>query len=318
MQKRNEEIIIKGKPTIFEVYLIDNYEVIIKGKIIKIAQLKEEWDSDVKDPETLVKKLKASGIKADIFTFMQRLPDSRPVFDYPMEWDNVAALPITTYDLWFKNQLHQNSRNKIRISQKKGLVVKPCEFDDDLLRGIMSIYNETPIRQGRHYWNYGMDFDLTRKENCQFLDRADFIGAFYKDELIGYIRLVYTKVFARTMGILAKIAHRDKSTMNALIAKAVEICAEKKIPFLVYAKYDYGKLGSDSLADFKHFNGFESIILPRYYIPLTWWGTIIMKLNLHYGVVGPIPRKLVKLLRELRNAWYSRMAKKVTIPTDVD
>ena len=43
------------------------------------------------------------------------------------------------------------------------------------------------------------------------------------------------------MGIIAKIKHRDKAPMNALVAKAVEICAENKIPYLVYDKAYYGK-----------------------------------------------------------------------------
>lgn len=305
MQKKSEEIIIKGKPTFYEVHLIDNYEVIIKGKQIKIAQLKEEWDCDVKDPATLIEKLKTSGMKADIFTFMQRLPDSRPAFNYHMEWDSVAALPIESYDSWFKNQLHQNSRNKIRISRKKGLIVKLCEFNDDLVRGIMSIYNETPVRQGRSYWNYGMDLDLTRKENCQFLDRADFIGAYYKEELIGYIRLVYADRFARTMGILAKIAHRDKAPINALMAKAVEVCAEKKMPYLVYAKFDYGKLGSDSLMDLKRFNGFESIILPRYYAPLSQKGRIAIKFGLHRSLKERLPGKVIFGMKECRKKYYA-------------
>jgi hypothetical protein len=306
MQIKTEETIIMGKPVSITVMKVDNHQVIVTGRLIKTAKIKEEWDEDVEDPHALVVNLKKSGVKADIFTFIQRLPESKPKFNFYMEWDNVAAIPIKNYDHWFKEQLHQNPRNKIRIAQKKGVVVKICDFDDEFIRGINDIYNETPIRQGRPYWNYGMDFDLTKKENTPFLDRSMFIGAYYKDELIGYIRLVDTKRYVRTMGILGKIAHRDKAPMNVMIAKAVEICAEKRIPYLVYAKFNYGKVGSDTLADFKLYNGFESIMLPRYYIPLTLFGRIIIKFNMHHGLVGIIPERSIRLLLNLRNKWYKK------------
>jgi hypothetical protein len=273
---------------------------------MKIAQLKEEWDADVDDPETIVNELKSNKVDADIFTFMQRLPYSKPKFGYHMEWDNVAAIPITTYDKWFKKQLHENPRKKIRKAQKLGTIVKKAIFDDEFINGIKDIYNESPMRQGRPYWNYGMDYELTKKENSQFLDRATFIGAYYNDELIGFIRVVQTDRFARTMGIIGKAAHRNKAPMNLLLAKAVEICAENRMPYLIYAKYNYGKLGSDTLQDFKYYNGFESIALPRYYIPLTAKGKIILSLNLHHGIVGVIPKRIVRILRSMKHRWYAR------------
>ena len=121
--------------------MVDNKEIVIRGRFIKKAQLKAEWDEDIEDPETFIQKLKSSGVKADIFTFMQRLPESRPKYNYHMEWDSRAAIPISSYDNWYKNQLHQNPRNKMRIAQKKGVIVKSCEFNDDLVEGIKNIYN---------------------------------------------------------------------------------------------------------------------------------------------------------------------------------
>ena len=75
----------------------------------------------------------------------------------------------------------------------------------------------------------------------------------------------------------------------------------KKIPYLVYAKWVEGSLGS-----FKRHNGFEKIGLPRYYIPLNLVGHIILKFNLHHGVEGLIPAKQKDQLMKLREQWYSR------------
>ena len=285
---------------------VENKEITVTGKFVKIARLKEEWDEDVEDPLSFVKNLKSSRIKADIFTFMQRLPESKPKYNFAMEWDSVAALPIKNYDHWFNKQLQANPRNKIRKAQKKGVVLKQCDFNDELVKSIMDICHETPIRQGKLIADYNIDFETLKKANATFLDRAVFWRAYFNDELIGYIKLVSTDRFIRTMGILGKVAHRDKAPMNLLISKAVEICAEKKSPYLVYAKYDYGKLGSDTLQDFKRYHGFENIVLPRYYIPLNIWGKIILKLNLHHSLVELLPKKTIRFLLLLRSRWYTR------------
>jgi hypothetical protein len=110
----------------------------------------------------------------------------------------------------------------------------------------------------------------------------------------------------RTMGILAKMAHREKGPMNLLIAKAVEICVEKKMPYLIYSKFNYGKRGSETLKEFKRNLGFESIILPKYYIPLNAWGKIILKLKLHREIVEYFPTKIIKIAIQLRSYWYSK------------
>jgi len=289
----------------FDVTESNGTELIIKGKYFKIAEVKEEWDQDVDDPQSVADDLKKSGMRLDLFTFVQRLPESRPKYDFFMEWDNVAAIPIKTYQYWQENQITKQSRNRIKKAQKTVVEIRHVCFDEELVKGISDIYNEVRIKQERKNKYYGMDLETVRRLNSTFLDRADFIGAYYQRELIGYIKVVYTDRYARTMGILGKERHRDKSPMNLLLAKAVEICAAKKVPFLTYAKYDYGKLGSDSLQEFKKFNGFENIIIPRYYVPISPFGSCMLTLGLHKGVKNLLPQKLTKYLRRARKTLYS-------------
>ena len=286
--------------------IVDGKEIRIAGKLIKIAELKEDWDEDIDDPQAFIEKIKGSGVKADVFTFTQRLPDSKPKYNYFMEWDSIAAIPITTYENWLKNQIVKNSRKKINYAQRKGVKVKLIDFDDKLVEGIMDIYHEAPILQGKPNRQYNTDFETTKKLNSTYIDRAQFIGAFYNDELIAYIKLVSAGKFMRTMGILTKIAHRDKGPMNLLIAKAVEFCAEKKMPYLTYSKFNYGKRGSETLKEFKRNLGFESIILPKYYIPLNIWGKVMLKIKLHREVVEYFPEKLLKTAIKLRTNYYSK------------
>lgn len=285
---------------------IDHDEVILINRFCNILQFKEEWDIDVDDPEAVIKKIKALGIKADIFSFQQRLPYSKPYFNYYMEWDNVAAIPISTYEHWLKHQVSHNSRKKLGLAKRKNVDVRICEFNDDFIINQLEIYNESPIRQNKPDKHYGITFDKAKAANATFLDRAVFLGAFHKDEMIGFLKIVDAGRFYRTMGIMGKIAHRDKAPMNLLVAKAIEICAQKGVPFLTYAKYDYGKLGGDTFQDFKKNLGFEHILLPRYYVPLTTFGKIALGLNLHKRPVELLPTKLVRLLLLLRDRWYSR------------
>ena len=292
-------------------FRVENKVINVKGKLIRIAVIKDEWDIDVEDPASLMEALKNSNFKADIFTFMQRLPETKPKYNYYMEWDNVAVISIKDYDYWWKKQIKKKIRENVRKAQRKGVIVKTVPFNDELVKGIMNIYNETPIRQGKHFNHYGKDFETVKREQSDRLGRADFIGAYYNNELIGFIKLINTDSYIRTSGTVSKVEHRNKSPMNALIAKAVETCDKNNIPYLVYGQYHYGKKGSDTLTDFKRHNGFEKIDLPRYYIPLTLKGSIILKLKLHHRFIEILPKKVIACLIYLRKNYYLRKYRNV-------
>lgn len=265
-----------------------------------MARIEEEWFEDLNDPNSLIQQLKGENIKADIFTFWQRIPNTQPKFNYYMEWDNIAALSISRYDYWWNTQINSKTRNVIRKAEKKGVIVKVVFFDDEFAKGITNIFNETPIRQNKPFWHYGKDFETIKREMSDRLDRSEFIGAYYNNELIGFIKIIDAGAYLDIVEIISMIKHRDKAPTNALIAKAVEICDKKKIPFLVYANWPRG-----TLADFKRKNGFKKIDLPRYYVPLNFKGNIALKLHFHHRLRDLIPEKLMIHLIELRKKWYS-------------
>lgn len=289
---------------------IDNIEIIITGRLFKTASLLDEWEADTVDPRILIQKIK-NKIKADIFTFTQRITDTKPRYDYFMEWDNVAAIPVSSFDYWWVEQIDDKTRNRIRKAEKNGVKIKIDSFNDDLVRGVVSIFNETSIRQGKRFLHYGKNFQDVKRALSDRSDRSIFIAAYYNNELIGYVKLIDALTYARIGEAIAKIKHRDKSLMNALIAKAVEVCAEKKYPFLVFGKFTYGNKGVDTLTSFKVNNGFKQINFPRYYIPFSAMGRIILALRFHRGIAGIMPGKLIRLLIHLRKKWYSMKYRKV-------
>ena len=284
--------------------LVGNRQISIAGKVVRIAKL-EDFEF-VDDPNDFIDQLRKAVTKADIFTFTQKLPETDPKYNYYMEWDNVAALHITNFQDWWTKQLNQEARNKVRKAGKKGVEVQVVNFDDDLVRGITNIYNESRMRQGKQFVHYGKSVEIIKKEHATFLDRSCFLGAYYNDELIGFIKLVFDKDYARTMQVISKIGHRDKASTNALISKAVEVCERKKIPYLVYGKFFYGKKGKDSLSDFKQSNGFRKVDIPRYYVPITLKGKIALKLRFHQSISGLLPPKMIDLLIDMRIKWYSK------------
>ena len=119
-------------------------------------------------------------------------------------------------------------RRAVRKAAKAGVVVKVAEFDDAFVQGIVSINNETPIRQGRRFWHFQKSFDAVKRENSTYAERNAFLGAYYQDELIGFIRMTYADKVANIVQLLSMIKHYDKRPANALIAKAVEICEQKR------------------------------------------------------------------------------------------
>ena len=279
----------------------ENEEIVVSGGLITIASLAPECYEDVANPEGFIQTLKRAGIKADIFSFGQRLPDIKPSYSYYMEWESIAVCRIKSYEDWLKNQVDKEIRKNVNKAYKKGIVVKLADFDDELVRGIMNIYNETPIRQNKPFPHYNKDFATIKRELATYLDKSYFIGAYYNDELIGFIKMYYSEKCASTLQVISKIEHRDKKTNNALLAKAVEICDQKKMDFLQYGVWSFRSFG-----DFKKSNGFERVDIPIYYIPLNAKGHIALKLKLHHGLKNMLPKKIADSLLDLRTKWYSR------------
>lgn len=289
---------------------VGNSSLLVTGRLLKIAEIHDEvWrEPDAAgNPEAVANDLKKSRIRADIFTFAQPLPETLPKYQHYMEWDNFAVVPITTFEEWWTKRLPQVTRKNVRRAQKRGVVTRVVAFDDELVKGISRVYNETPIRQGRFFWHYGKEFDVVKKENATYLSNSDFIGAYCNNELIGFIKLVYVGKVARIMQIISMVAHQDKRPTNALLAKAVEICEKKNMDFLVYGRYVYGNKTTSSVIEFKVRNGFERVDVPRYFIPVTTRGELALRLKLHRGVRGLLPERVMTLLLALRSRLYEKL-----------
>jgi hypothetical protein len=286
---------------------IGETDIRIKGRLVRIAYPELEKYELLQDPAAVIDALRTARPRVDLFTFLQITSDNAPKYSYAMEMDNMAVLPITTFDDWWK-QLRSEARNRARQAEKKGVVVREVEFGDELAKGMWGVYNESPMRQGKPNVHYGKDVATVYRDEATFLDRSVFIGAFLGEELIGFVKLVTDKerTHANMMNVVAMVKYRDKAPTNALIAQAVRSCAARSIRYLAYQGFTYGKQRIDSLTNFKVINGFQRVDLPRYYVPLTPLGTMFFRLGLHRNALDWLPVPVADKFRELRTAWYKR------------
>ena len=108
--------------------------------------------------------------------------------------------------------------------------------------------------------------------------------------------------------ILSMQKHLDKSLNNALIAKAIEFCANNRIEWIMY-----GRMGNHpTLDNFKESNGFTKLQLTRYFIPLTGKGRLAIKLGLNRELKDALPPSMKHALFPLYN-WISRTIAKLKL-----
>jgi hypothetical protein len=303
------DVSVKGRRRQVPAFRVGDVVVVTKGRFPKIAEIFDEYwlEADtLPDPHRVLTHLGDVSPKPDLFTFAQRVPDSQPRYDFHMEWDNVAVIPVSSHATWLREQISPASRRNIRGAEKKGVIVRLADFDETYVRGIMSIYNESPFRHGRKYWHYNKDFATVQAENGTYAERSTFLGAYFEGEMIGYMKIVWDTRTAAIMQIVSKMAFFDKRPNNALLSEAVRLCTERKVGHLLYEAFVYGNKVDSSLTRFKESNGFVRMNVPRYYVPLTRRGELCLRLGLHKNQKDRIPPWLATRLLAVREKFYAR------------
>jgi hypothetical protein len=294
------ETLVKGRPAQVKCIALEGQTFLLSGGGLTTVSLEDEWYEDVRDPETVVRALQAcKTVRADLFTFWQRIPEYEPKYRFPIHWEELAVLSVDTYEHWFERQIKSRTRGLIRKAEKEGVEARETVYDDAFVRGMTAIFNETPVRQGRKFWHYGKDFDTVKRQFSRYVHRECMIGAYYQGEMIGFMMLGDAGRFGLTGQIISAVRHRDKAPNNLLIAKAVEVCARRRLPHLCYLFWS-----GDSLGEFKRRNGFEPRKVPRYFVPLTGKGRLAMRLGIHRGWKALIPAEVKASLKVLRTRWY--------------
>jgi hypothetical protein len=193
-----KDTLIKGQPAKINCVEIEGQVYNISSGPLRILSLEDEWYEDVQNPKQVLSLLKKSSLKIDLFTFWQRFPDVEPRYDYYRESESLAVLPVNSYDHWWNKQINSKTRNMVNKATKQGVNVRETIFDDDFIRGMAEIFNESPLRQGRKFWHYGKDFETIKTQFSRYLFREIMIGAYYDNQLIGFMMLANTGTFLLT------------------------------------------------------------------------------------------------------------------------
>lgn len=250
----------------------------------------------------------------DIFSFIER-KWQQIIPNPPKTWvkaeDNIALLHFSSYAKWWTS-IGKKTRNMVRKAKKSGVKTNVAAIDEKMIEGIWKIYNETPVRQGRAFPHYGVALETVKKRFRAFKNDR-FIGAYFEHELVGFIQLVNGDNVAIISQILSLQQQWNKAVNNALLAKAIEVCASQQTKWLMY-----GRMGNHpSLDRFKRNNGFVRFSLTRYYVPLTVKGKISTKLGLHREFKNILPQSIKYKVIPVYN-WISRVRKKKSEKTSGD
>jgi hypothetical protein len=278
--------------------VVDGHPLRISGRLVRVARLADEWYDWPADPARYLARLRECRVRADVFSFVQRLTEQTPRFGHHLEWEALAVVGLSDYHHWWTRQINDKTRNMVRKAGKKGVELRQGPCDERFLRGIKEIYDETPIRQGKPFTHYQKDLEVLRASHLTFADQSDFIGAWLDGELIGFVKLVHQDGWSSTMQILSMIRHRDKAPTNALLAKCVEICCERGVRHL-----QYGSWSRRSFGEFKIHHGFREHRVPRYFVPLTARGRMGIRLGFQHPLLRRLPPGVIDQLVPLRERW---------------
>src|SRR5947208_15727444 len=111
------------------VLSVCDVDICVTGRLVRVARLADEGYVFLRDPDAVVDSLRRSAARVDVLTFIQRLAETAPQYKYPIEWDNLAVLPVSTFDHWWKQQIRSLARNRAKQAEKKGLTIREVPFD---------------------------------------------------------------------------------------------------------------------------------------------------------------------------------------------
>ncbi len=121
--------VINGKAVSLDCAKIDGQTYSVTRRFVRVISLEDDWYEDVVDPASVIATLNKSKIRADVFTFWQRLPEIEPRYQYHTEWESLAVLSIKSFDYWWSKQIKDKTRNMVRKAEKSGIEVREASYE---------------------------------------------------------------------------------------------------------------------------------------------------------------------------------------------
>src|SRR5687767_7326178 len=96
--------LIKGQPADVQCRRLDGQIYEVSSGPLATVRLFEEWYEDVGDVRRVIDAFRAQRA-GDIFTFVQRFPDTTPRYDFYRQDEQWAVLPVSTFEAWWANDI---------------------------------------------------------------------------------------------------------------------------------------------------------------------------------------------------------------------
>ena len=139
-----KDTLIKGQPAQIECVEIGGQTYSITRGPAHVVSLEDEWYEDVRDPEAVIAALRASSATSRRTSSRSgsgcRI-SSRGIA-YHQEWDEIAVLPIKSYDDWWNNQIKSQSA-KPDPQGREGR----CRRPGDVLRRRLRARNDRDLQR---------------------------------------------------------------------------------------------------------------------------------------------------------------------------
>ena len=113
------DISVRGKRQTVPSFSIGDCVVVVKGRTLRTAEVFDEYWLEARrlpDPVEVLARCRSEVSRPDLFTFAQRVPDTTPRYDYFKIFDNVAVIPLTSYEVWLGKQVTSATRRPARRS----------------------------------------------------------------------------------------------------------------------------------------------------------------------------------------------------------
>lgn len=221
--------------------------------------------------------------------------------------DNRSCLRVEDPDYWGKKVVAKDVRESLRRIRREGVEVREMPFNASSCEDISTLFNESPIRQGKRYWHYGKSAAQIQEELSPLASRSLYVGAYHRGRLVGFTQVVRLESIGvlRTVHVLGSLVSRKVRPVTAMIDWMVRYGWENGFQRIVYGKHDYGNASNDSLTAFKSRHGFRSEPLRIDYHCLCPQGAWYLAAGLHRNLREMTPRHLALFLKKARSRLIS-------------
>lgn len=176
--------------------------------------------------------------------------------------------------------MNKKTRNMVTSSLRAGAKAECVEkMSETTCAQVLRIFKETPFREGRFFPGYYTWTSCRVRNVFRTNEENVSVIATWKGKVVGVSRVRFNDQVAALGQLMSSVEARRgcRGISNLMIAKLVELLAERGVRYLVYGKFGV----IPSLDRFKLSNGFRPVTVNYNYVLLSAKARGLAALGLH-------------------------------------